>query len=71
MIFDTAVPRLKGFPYFFKRTYQNGVNKKAPPGKHSAGGAKHFEQKMENRWNQTAWLTIFDSLDILRAAVFL
>jgi len=46
-------------------------NKKAPPGKHSTGGAKHDEQKMKNRRNQPAWLTIFDSLDILRAAVFL
>ncbi len=48
-----------------------GIKIKAPPGKHSAGGAKYYEQKMKTRRNQPAWLTIFDSLDILRAAVFL
>lgn len=44
---------------------------KAPPGRPFAGGARRDEQKMETRVYQTAWLTIFDSLDILRAAVFL
>lgn len=44
---------------------------KAPPGKHFAGGAKYEKRKVEARFDQTAWFTIFDSLDILRAAVFL